>query len=312
MPKPNNRGRTRRSGLLIVGIGVLVLVGAAATLIAIVGWKSITNVFAHNKNDAHAGKMAVVVSPVPLAAFTAIDPAVFIDQRTGDFRAAWVTEKVARDNGLIRDPGQMRGRVLKRDKGAGLAFTEADFYPPGTAASPTAAIEPGYRGVHLSTQKVDGLIGLKRFDRVDLVAVIDVRATGTGTDSGTVMAPEVAAASQSQKQWKTERRVLAQNARIIEPVLANKTGSAATECLVAIREEEVAALADAIAKGAKVVCSARSGLPGGDMSQIVEEEVAPPDSIQVISGKNSWRAIVPSGKSDDEATQDPEPKKDPK
>jgi hypothetical protein len=308
MPKTHNRGRTRRSGLLIVGISVLVLVGAAATFVAVRGWSAISDIFAHDKQDMHVGKIAVITTPVALPAFVQLDPAAFIDPKTGSFHIAWVTEKAAMDAGLIRDPQQLRGRVLKRDKAAGLSFSEPDFYPKGTLPGPTSAIEPGYRGVTLSTKDVDGLSGLGRFVHFDLVAVINVRASGTGNDGGVVYTPEAAAASQSAKEWKTERKTVVQNAMILVPVAAKTNMGAAQECFVAIRDEEVAPLADAIAKGAKIVAMARSGLPGGDSSQFIDQDNGPAvDSIHVISGKNSWNSYVPADSAPSEPK--PEPKK---
>lgn len=309
MPKPQHRGRSRRSGLFVVGISALVLLAAAATLVAIVGWKTVRNVFAKNDEDVNKGKVAVVVSPTPMPAFTQVDPAVFVDPQTGNLHVVWVSEKVAQDANWIRNPAAMRGRVLKHDKGAGLAFSDADFYPKGTLPSASAAVEPGYRGVTLSTQKVDGLVGRKRFDCIDLIAVINVRADGSsGKDQGIYMTPEAAAAAHSAAEWKTERRTLAQNAKIIEPAPPTRSPGMAADCFVAIREDEAPAVADAIAKGAKIVATVRSGLPGGDSAPVVETEQSPSvDSIQVISGKDSWRAYVPATKDEDKSTGDESP-----
>lgn len=298
MPKPNNRNRTRRSGLLIAGVSVLVLLGALFTLAAVKGWRSLSDVFASDKRDNHAGKVAVLAAPGPMQAFTQIDPAMFIDPKTGAFSVAWITEETQKEANYFRNPGQLRGRVLNHDKSAGLAFNEGDFYPKGTLGSPSAGVEPGYRGVPLDAKKIDGLDRWKRFDRIDLIAVINVRANVNANDASAVMSPEALAASQSAEQWKTERRTLVQNARIIVPVSTGRAPSSATEeCLVAVREEECAGLADALAKGAKIVATVRSGLPGGDGAEVVDTRVTPPvDSIQVYSGKNSWRAIVPATK----------------
>jgi hypothetical protein len=309
MSKSNSRGRTRRSGLLIVGISVLVLLGAAATFVAIRGWDAVSTIFAGQKKDAHVGKIAVVTSPRPIPAFTPLDPAMFVNPATGDFNVAWVTEKVAQDAYMIRDPAQLRGRVLKRDKGANLSFSEADLFPKGSQPSPTAAIETGYRGLHVSTKDVEGLFGLKRFDRVDLIAVINVRPMGSADEPGIVYSPEAREALQSAKEWKTERRIVAQNAKIIEPIpeSARKAGPA-SDCFLAIREEEVAALTDAIAKGAKITCTARSGLPGGDLSTYTDTEQAPAvDTMEFISGNKRWKTVVPATKNEGDAPP-PEPK----
>src|SRR6187431_2833210 len=154
MAKPLNRGRNRRTGLVIAGIVVLVLVGIVGTAYAVGGKDLFRRVFAgdtaQEQRDEHPGKVAVLVSPAPIAAFTALDPTSFIDAKTGDFHVAWVTQKTCEDAGLLRDPAALRGRVLKHDKSPWLAFTEGDFFPRGTQPSATAGIGPGQRGVTLS------------------------------------------------------------------------------------------------------------------------------------------------------------------
>jgi len=306
MAKPNQRGRTRKSGLFIVGISSLVIVAFAATVLAVFGWTKIRNVFAHDKEkESHQGKVAVVLAPMNIPAFTKIDPAMFIDRKTGTFSVAWIDEKIVLEKGLMRDPGPFRGRVLRDDKGAGLAVSESDFYPKGTNASFTAGIEPGYRGVTLDPAKIFGLDALNRNDRFDLVAVIDVKSSGSGKDAGIVMTPEAAAAAESARQWKTDRRTIVQNAKIINPAQKGHTSGQTNECFVEIRDEESAALNDALAKGVKIICQARSGLPGGDLSPAYEQDGAPAtDSINVISGDKAWRAIVPAGKSGDKSDAD--------
>jgi hypothetical protein len=305
MAKPNQRGRTRRSGLLIAGISSLVVVLAAATLLFVVGWTKIKSVFAHDQTESHVGKVAVVLAPVTIPAFTKIDPAMFINPRTGTFDIAYVDEKIVKEKGLARDPGVLRDRVLRDDKAAGLAVCEADFYPRGTNASYTAAVEPGYRGVTLDPTKIFGLDNLNRNDRFDLVAVIDMKSQGSGKDASIVMSPDAAAAAESARQWKTDRRTIVQNAKIIHPAPKNHPVGTSNVCFVQIRNEESAMLDDALAKGVKIICLARTGLPGGDMAPAYEFNGGPAtDSINVISGSNSWRAVVPAGKSGDKSDAD--------
>jgi hypothetical protein len=305
MAKPNQRNRTRKSGLFIVGISSLVLVAAAATLLFVFGWTKISGVFAHDKTESHQGMVKVLLAPVTIPAFTKIDPAIFIDRKTGTFDSMWIDEKIVQDKGLVRDPGTLRGRVLRDDKVAGMAVSEADFYPRGTNDSFTAAVEPGYRGITLDATKVVGLDTLKRNDRFDLIAIIDLKATGSGQDSGIVMTPEAAAAEESARQWKTDRRVIVQNAKIINPAQKGHSGGQTNGCFVAIRQEEADAYDDAIAKGVKIICQARTGLPGGDIRPVVSADGAPAtDSINVISGSKTWRSVVPAAKPGDKADTD--------
>jgi hypothetical protein len=305
MAKPTQRGRTRKSGIFIVGISSLVLVAAAATVLAVFGWTKIRSVFAHDQVDTHQGKVAVVLAPVNIPAFTRLDVTMFINPRTGTLDIAWVDEKLVKERGLARDPGALRDRVLREDKAAGLAVSETDLFPRGTNASYTAAVEPGYRGVTLDATKIVGLDSLSRNDRFDLVAVIDMKAQGAAKDSSVVMTPEAAAALESARQWKTDRRYIVQNAKIIHAAPKNHGGGQPNTCFVQIRDEESAALDDALTKGVKINCLARSGLPGGDLTPAHDVDDAPAtDSIKVISGSNSWRSVVPAGKTEEKPDTD--------
>jgi len=97
MAKPTQRGRTRKSGIFIVGISSLVLVAAAATVLAVFGWTKIRSVFAHDQVDTHQGKVAVVLAPVNIPAFTRLDVTMFINPRTGTLDIAWVDEKLVKE-----------------------------------------------------------------------------------------------------------------------------------------------------------------------------------------------------------------------
>lgn len=293
MQKPPNRGRSTRKNVLTYSlIGLLVLVAAGAT------WRfgfpeNWASVFAkEDKKDDHPGKVAVLVSPRPIPAFTALDPATFINPQTGDFYVSWVTPKTAEEGGLVRDPASIRGRVLKRDKGAFLAFSEADFYPRGTQASLTSALEPGQRAVNLNASEIDGLRALKRFDRFDLYAVKQKAAARSAST-------EAQEAAHGGQEWTTDRLVIAQNAKILVPVPEGKNAKNPDSVDAAMTVDEAARFADAVAKGAKILCMARSGLPGGDPG-LFEEPVEAPvvDPIRVFTGDKATTTFVPATKPD--------------
>ncbi|MDZ4774154.1 MAG: hypothetical protein SGI72_13575 [Planctomycetota bacterium] len=293
MPQPQKRGRASKNGLTYGLLALLVLVAAGLT------WRfgfpdHFSSVFAsEKKKDDHPGKIAVLISPVPIPAFTAIDPATFINPQTGDFFVAYVTEKTATDGGLIRDPAAMRGRVLKRDKGANLAFSEGDFYERGAQASLTSALLPGQRSVTLNATEIEGLRSLKRFDRFDLYAVKAKPQVGSSSAPG-YLSPEAAKAAEAGQEWSTDRLVIALNARILVPVPDAKNAKNADNVEVAMTIDEATALADAKARGAKILCWGSTGLPGGDSTKF-ETPVDPitVDTIQVITGDKSTTTSVP-------------------
>ncbi|MBL8858362.1 MAG: hypothetical protein JNL28_07665 [Planctomycetes bacterium] len=310
MSKPKQRGRPQRTGLYITLAILLLVVGVGLT------WRfaapdSWSRVFAGGgeKQDDHAGQVAVLISPVPISAFTALDPTAFINPTTGSFYVSWVTEETADKMGLVRDPATIRGRVLKRDKSAGLAFSEADFAPKGTQAGMTSAIEPGHRGVSLNINEIEGLRGLKRFVRFDLFAV-KTKSNAPSNGAAGYMTPEARMAAEAGSEWSTDRLVIAQNAMILEPAMQGVSGKRGEEVYISIRDDEAITLSDARAKGAKIICLARSGLPGGDTSVFERpEEPIAVDSIQIYTGDKSSTTYVPANRPEDAAAKEaPAPK----
>jgi hypothetical protein len=90
--------------------------------------------------------------------------------------------------------------------------------------------------------------------------------------------------------------VIAQNARILVPVPEAKNAKNPDNVEAAMTLEEATALADAKAKGAKILCLARSGLPGGDLGVFEKPaEPSPVDTIQVINHDKSSTTFVPAG-----------------
>lgn len=306
MQKPPNRGRSKKRNVLTYClIGLLVLVAAGVT------WRwgfpaSWSSVFAGNQNkDDHPGKVAVLVSPQAIPAFTALDPATFINPQTGDFYVSWVTEKTANDAGLVRDPSSIRGRVLKRDKGAFLAFSEADFHPRGTQPSLTSALEPGQRAVNLNAADIDGLRALKRFDRFDLYAV--KQKASSALAAGAYSTPDALEAAQAGREWTMDRLVIAQNAKILVPVPEGKNPKNPDSVEAAMTLEEAARYADARAGGAKILCMARTGQPGGDAGAFEKpNEPTVVDPIQVITGDKTTTTFVPASKPADGPGKAPE------
>jgi hypothetical protein len=305
MPNPKNRTRGRKPWVVYTVISLAVLLAVGLT------WRfgfpdHFSSVFAGDKKqESRAGKVAILIAPAQMQAFTAIDPAAFIDPRTGDFMVAWIAEKAANDGGFIRDPAAIRGRVLKRDKAVGLGFSEADFFPRGSQPSLTSALEPGQRSVHLDASEIEGLRSLKRFDHFDLYAVkLKARAN---TNGAAYMDPDAARIAAQNGEWETDRLVIAQNAMILVPVPEGKNAKNPDAVEVAMTMEEATALADAKAKGAKILCLGSSGKPGGDKTPLMAPEGPALDTIQVHTGATASTTVVRSKKNDAEMPKQDDP-----
>lgn len=188
----------------------------------------------------------------------------------------------------IRDLAKIQNRVLKRDKAAGYAFTEADFMPAGTRPGLAAGIPAGKRAMVVTPTEVSGLHALNPGDRFDIIATIpldDAAADRSKLLNGLkgVYASHAGMLSQMGRYDKQASvRVIVHNGVAVTAVRerrpataphAASTANAATrglrpgsktpaeEFVMAIAPGEVAPLAQAIHVGAKLACVPRSGRP---------------------------------------------------
>ena len=223
------------------------------------------------------GQVGVLISVRPLPAYQRIALRDLVDPRSGQLERVFLDARHARDTMFTR-PSQIVGRVLRRDKPAGLAFGESDFAPPGTRPGLAAGIPPGKRALRVAVREVTGLEELRRGDRFDLVATLpldpgalsDISATGIQTAAMAALDPRIA-------NWKQQAtvEVIVQNGVLVEPV-ATRTfpvvvrtftqgpltrTQTVQEVVVAIEPEEVARLTQAVAVGAEIQSVIRSNHP---------------------------------------------------
>lgn len=299
MSKPNTRGRGRRKGLVIAGIVVLVVAGLLVTARLVGGEGYLTRVFAGGEekksDDAHQGKVAVLVSPVVLQPFTTVDPNGLIDPKTGDYYVGWVSEKIAVEDKMVRDPNMLRGRVLCREKQPWRAFSEADFYPVGSRPSPTSGIKPGRRGLSLSPEKIEGLAPLRYGDRFDLVAVKSKNDSGV-SDPSNYVDPSLVQRERAEKGWAADQKILAEDVEVLIPLPAPGPGQqGARTVFVSLRDEDATAVALAIEKSARISVLARSGVAGAPVVPLPEpEEPVKTDTIKVTNGGTTSTTTTPA------------------
>ena len=180
--------------------------------------------------------------------------------------------------------GSATGRVLDRDKGRGYAFRELDFLPPDTREGVTAGVPPGKRGLTFEAAKLVGVHGLRIKDRVDLIANIPIEQLSIfDSDQQTSFGPggrlpyaqlAVSAANQQSPGKKSEARVLPKDAVIVTPVMnrpvpktdttvfgTDTRTSQVQQITIAIDEDDVPTVSEAIAAGLTIQCVALSGVP---------------------------------------------------
>jgi hypothetical protein len=80
--------------------------------------------------------------------------------------------------GAVMNVNAIIGRVVQRDKRAGLGFREDNFFPQGTPTGIAGATPLGMRAITLDASKLTGVHALNSGDRIDLMASVPAGELG--------------------------------------------------------------------------------------------------------------------------------------
>ena len=276
---PRRPGRPSMfTGRTAVFTTALWVFAAAIVIIMAAGLWNLSG-FGSTPPPSNVGLVPVLTPARPIAAYTRITRDHLWDPRAGQIAVIYLPPAAVTPE-MLRNLGDVIGRVLDHDKTPGYVFTETDFLPPGTREGLVAGIPAGKRAVRITADEVEGLYGLRMGDRFDLLATLPIDArSGGGSDAfdlagvyGDQMALE-ARLSNWQKQATV--RVIVQSGVIVEPmtvrgvptVTSSLTDAGTSrvrpvqEAVIAISPSEVALLTEAMAVDARIMTVPRSGRP---------------------------------------------------
>ncbi|MBL8830721.1 MAG: hypothetical protein JNM18_27350 [Planctomycetaceae bacterium] len=263
-----NRGLSPAVMLLVVLL-VLVVggVGTIGTLIAtgVIDLNNLPWSVKVIEKDPNEGKIPVIVAGREIERYAKITSEHLTDPATNQYSVTHFDPKSIQPEWL-RGYDQILGRVLKRDKTPGKVFTEADFYPVGTAAGPVAGIPAGMVGVTVDPKKIQGLEQLAIGDRFDILASVAHEATPA---AGRVRPPE----QNNRPQRGPVLPVSDSGTTIKVLVTSGVVVQVGKEAMVAVDPAESVALTRSLAAGLALFCTARSGQPG----DTVDDELVPPE-----------------------------------
>ena len=194
------------------------------------------------------------------------------------------------------------GRVVKKDKRAGLGFRDDTFFPPGTPEGIAGATPPGMRTITLDATKLTGVHSLNAGDRIDLMASVaeSQATTDSKVPSGDVN--RLIGATQSNKRGEdqaTQPFLLAQDAVVLKPVYVRNEAEASAsltqgkriqnvpkyEVAIAVKTDDVIPLQSALHKQLAITCIARSMQPGADtqvVATVQSDMVRVPVTVRAI------------------------------
>jgi Flp pilus assembly protein CpaB len=213
-----------------------------------------------------AGMVPVPISARAIPAYTQVTRDHIWNPQMGELSVVYLHPSQIGPT-MIRNIGELVGRVLKYEKPAGYVFTNDDFYPKGTRPGLVAGIPPGKRAIRVDAERVFGLQGLSQGDHFDLVSAVPVENDRSGVGS--------------RKQASV--LPLVQNGLVVQAVSVRSLPTTSSsvirgtvngskpvqEVVIAVDPSEGVRLTEALAVDARILCLPRSGRPGEDAASVM-------------------------------------------
>jgi Flp pilus assembly protein CpaB len=244
----------------MLGLGMFALVAGGGGIVGLLyatGYLSWGPSTLATRREDRTGQIAYPALARPVTAYATLTRDDLLQPTTRELNVIWLPQTVTTP-AMLRDLSLIVGRVLSRDKPAGMILTEADFLPKGTRPGLVAGIPAGQRALSVKAGAVAGLHLLKRGDRFDILSAspADEEAApaepqAAALQGGLEPQPLVLGALES----RSGVRLLVRAGQMIAD------GATAGENTVAIQPEEVAPLTAALAANRQLFSVARSGRP---------------------------------------------------
>ncbi|MEY2786265.1 MAG: hypothetical protein RL277_2477 [Planctomycetota bacterium] len=236
--------------------------------------------------EDRTGKTAVWVTSRKVSAFDKVAEADLVDPK-GQPAIRWLDAEDVKEKGFISNRGDILGRVLKNDKGPGYAFKESDFYPRGTPASPSAAIEAGFVGIWTDPKDIDGLSKLERGELFQILGITERRdgAQAQAKDIDTKEAQSISSA------FGAATELIVHHGRVIVGLGSGKQDK---EMFLEMSAEDVERLASAQRRRAALRCVTLSTTaPIAEREKIEAKDRPDTQQIMLLDGKGGRETIVP-------------------
>jgi hypothetical protein len=205
--------------------------------------------------------------------------------------------------GAVMNVNAIIGRVVQRDKRAGLGFREDNFFPQGTPTGIAGATPLGMRAITLDASKLTGVHALNSGDRIDLMASVPAGELGAVQSQYQGRLPAAALVASSNGDRRADSAVepvlLAQNAIVLKPVYVRQEVSTSAsltqgrrvqnipkyEVALAVSPEDVLPLQSALDKSLAITCIAHSMQPDRGETPVAAnhpEDIVVPVTVRPI------------------------------
>jgi flagella basal body P-ring formation protein FlgA len=277
------------------------------------------------KSIDRTGQLAFPAIVRPMNAYDALTKDDFINPQTKQLNVVWLPEATAQV--ASRNMAELIGRVLRREKQAGMVLSEADFLEKGTRPGLVAGIPAGKFAMSIPASGIAGLEQLRGGDRFDLLVSLPMR---DGEDQltnsepaalfGGIKPPSLRVGQLSRRHGVkhlvtdgmlvtlfsgSKRSTNGPTGLTVTPS-SSKSKSTSTPAAVfaelAVDPDEIGPLTEAISLGTKLTCVLRSGLPGGDVGDAMSTEGMVP-VITTASPVNAFSALTDENLMDESTGQ---------
>jgi hypothetical protein len=201
--------------------------------------------------------------------------------------------------GAVMNVNAIIGRVVRRDKRAGLAFREDTFFPQGTPEGIAGATPPGMRAITLDAADLLGVHSLQAGDRLDLMASLPAGDESEGSVPARL--PGLSTPVTSAGSAEPSPVLLANSAIVLRPVYVRSEAAAVNslmqgrlvrnephyEVALAVDPEDVIPIQNAINRSLKITCIAHSMQVAADSSDAVrqpeDKSLTAPVTVRMIA-----------------------------
>ncbi len=261
--------------------------------------------------EVRAGnERAVVLNFVPLQPGEQVTKESLWSLEQGTFFHTYVDKDLIAEKNYLPGPEQVLGRVLRRPKAAGLAFTESDFLPMGSAPGITGLVPDGMSALSIPAERIPGLGLLGFADRFDLRMNIE-SDEGARRVAREILEDRSYSSEQDRLRLASivsgpEPRLMAQAGAVLRP--SNPAGIQRNEkIVVAVYPEDLNGLIAALDAKGDIYCSPRKKSPEGIYERVEVVERDPMEEyawvleisreVEMITGDESEIQNVPSAHS---------------
>ena len=255
------------------------------------------------------GQLAFPAIVRPMNAYEAITKDDFINPQTKQLNVVWLSEATAQV--ASRNMAELIGRVLRRDKQAGMVLSDADFLEKGTRPGLVAGIPAGKLALAIPASGIPGLEQLRGGDRFDLLVSLPMRDGEEQISNsepaalfGGIKPASLRVGQLSRRHgvkhlitdgmlvtlFSGENRSTSGPSGLTVTPGGNRSNLTTTQTVfaeLAVDPEEIGPLTEAISLGTKMTCVLRSGLPNGK----IEDAMSTEGMVPVITTATAVKAF---------------------